>query len=251
MCAETTWRMPPAKLALGSDEVHVWQASLDVQAVLHARWQTTLSADELVRAQRFHSSIHRDRYIAGRGILRDLLARYLRTPARGFQFSLNAHGKPALAPGSEVADVRFNLSHSGDLALFAFTMSRDVGVDVECLRPLDRAMDLAERFFSPNEVEEIRTLPVEFQHQLFFQCWTRKEAYIKARGLGLSISLSSFSVPIDSHLNAYLPIVDHGDTEARRWRLRALKPSDGYVAAVATEGTDWSLDLWQFQSEDL
>jgi 4'-phosphopantetheinyl transferase len=234
-------------LALGSDEVHVWRARLDAEPASLARWRDTLSSDEKARADRFHSPVHGDQCIAGRGILRDLLARYVRIPAGNLQLSSNSHGKPFLVSGNGVADVRFNVSHSRNLALFAFALRREVGVDIECLRPAGREVELAERFFSPREVEGLRALPLDVQREAFFRCWTRKEAYIKARGVGLSMSLSSFAVPLDSNLHTYLPIMGLEDAEARQWRLRQLEPGEGYVAAVAKEGTNWPLGLWQYQ----
>jgi 4'-phosphopantetheinyl transferase len=247
MCAETTWRTPPAKSVLASDEVHVWRSTLDFDLPSLAHWRSTLSADELTRADRFHSSILRDRFIAGRGILRDLLSRYLGTPARDIQFCTNVHGKPALTPGSGWADVRFNLSHSHGLALFAFILGSEVGVDLESLRSSVRNIDLAERFFSAREIEALRALPPDSQHEMFFHCWTRKEAYIKARGVGLTLGLSSFAVSLDFNLNEYLPIFSLEDSDARRWRLRQVDPGGGFVGAVVAEGADWPLKLWEHE----
>ncbi len=247
MRAETTWRTPPAKLTLENDEVHVWRASLENDPPSLAHWLGTLSADERRRAERFHSSLHRDRFIAGRGILRDLLSRYLGTPAQDFQFCANTHGKPALVPASGASDVRFNLSHSRGLALFAFTLGCEVGVDLESLRSSVRDVDLAERFFSPREIEVLRALPPDSQHEMFFHCWTRKEAYIKARGVGLSLGLSNFAVSLDSDMKNYLPIASNEDAEAQRWNLRRLDPGEGFAGAVAAEGTDWPLKLWEYE----
>jgi 4'-phosphopantetheinyl transferase len=184
--------------------------------------------------------------MAGRGILREILARYLGTPSSDFRFCQNAHGKPALSPGSGLVDLRFNISHSHGLALFAFTLGREVGVDVEYILPSRSEGRLAERFFSPREVVALRSLPDSAQPEAFFHCWTRKEAYIKARGGGLSISLASFTVPIDSNLCTHLPITAHDGPEAGRWWLRPLAPGEGFVGAVAVEGADWSLGLWQW-----
>jgi 4'-phosphopantetheinyl transferase len=180
--------------------------------------------------------------------MRALLARYLRIPAGDIRFCLNAHGKPGLASGSGTADLRFNLSHSHGLALFALTLGREVGVDVELVRPTLREARLAERFFSPQEVAALRALPESAQREAFFHCWTRKEAYIKAQGEGLSIDLASFAVSLAPNHFAHLPIIGNDGPEAGRWWLRALVPGDGYVGAVAAEGADWSLTLWQWLS---
>jgi 4'-phosphopantetheinyl transferase len=130
------------------------------------------------------------------------------------------------------------------MALYAFTLGREVGVDVEFIRPLGRDLRLAERFFSPQEVKGLRALSPSALAEAFFHCWTRKEAYIKARGAGLSIGLSSFSVSLAADTLTHLPIIGHDGPEAGRWWLRALSPDEGYVGAVSAEGADWGLKLW-------
>jgi 4'-phosphopantetheinyl transferase len=173
----------------------------------------------------------------------------LGAPADDFRFCLNAHGKPALDVGGGTADLHFNVSHSNGLALFAFTLCGEVGVDVEYIRPSLREMDLAERFFSPQEVAALRAFPESSQREMFFRCWTRKEAYIKARGAGMSISLASFTVSLAPDTLTHLLITGHDGPEAGRWWLRTLAPGEGYVGAVAAEGTEWSLTLWQYEAE--
>jgi 4'-phosphopantetheinyl transferase len=143
-------------------------------------------------------------------------------------------------------DLRFNLSHSRGLGLFAFTLDREVGVDVEYIRPSRKELDLAERFFSPQEADALRVLPHSAQPEAFFRSWTRKEAYIKARGGGLSIDLASFAVSLAPDSLTHLPITGLDDPEAGRWWLRPVAPGEGYVGAVAAEGADWPLRLWQW-----
>jgi 4'-phosphopantetheinyl transferase len=121
-----------------------------------------------------------------------------------------------------------------------------VGVDLEYVRPSLTDDRLAERFFSAQEVTALRALPESAQTEAFFNCWTRKEAYIKARGRGLSISLASFAVSLAPAQLTNLPITGNDGPEAGRWSLRALAPGQGYVAAIAAEGADWSLALWQW-----
>ena len=246
MRVESLWQAAPAAHPLRPDEIQVWRAGLDVDPAVLAPWRETLSSEERARAGRFRFPIDRDRYTAGRGILRALLARYLGTPAGDFRFCLNAYGKPGLAAGSGAPELRFNLSHSHGLALFAFTLGREVGVDLELVRTTLRSDSLAERFFSPQEVAALRALPESAQKEAFFHCWTRKEAYIKARGAGLSINLASFSVSLGPNPVTHLPIIGNDGPEAGRWWLRALALGSGYVGAVAAEGADWSLTLWQW-----
>jgi 4'-phosphopantetheinyl transferase len=240
------WRPAPGRLAVPPGEVQVWRASLDVGPVELRRLGETLSADERARAQRFHLPHHRDRYTAAHGILRELIARYLGTAAGDFRFTLNAHGKPALGSGLETADLRFNLSHSHDLALFAFAWRCEVGVDVEYIRPAVGDKGLAERFFSLQEVAALRALPKDAQNEAFFNCWTRKEAYVKARGRGLSINLASFAVSLAPTQMTNVPIIGIDDYEAARWSFRSLAAGAGYAAAIVAEGTVWTLSLWQW-----
>ena len=241
-----SWQTVPEQFSLHPDEVHVWRAELDVGAFVLLRLRETLSADEQARAERFYSPVDRARYLAGRGILRALLARYLGTRAGDLRFCCNAHGKPALVPGSGTEDLRFNLSHSHRLALFAFAFRHEVGVDLEYVRPFLTNDRLAERFFSPQEVTALRALPESARTEAFFHCWTRKEAYIKARGKGLGLDLASFAVSLAPSQLTNLLITCNDGPEAGRWSLRALTPGDGYVAAIAAEGKDWSLALWQW-----
>ena len=243
---EPPWQTTPEPITLHPDEVHVWRADLEVSPAALLHMGKTLSADEQERAERFHSPVDRARYLAGRGILRALLARYLGTRAGDLRFCCNAHGKPALVPGSGTEDLRFNLSHSHRLALFAFAFRHEVGVDLEYVRPSLPDDRLAERFFSPQEVTRLRALPERAQTEAFFHCWTRKEAYIKARGEGLGIGLASFTVSLALGQLTDLLITNDDGLEAGRWSLRALAPGDGYVAAIAAEGKDSSLALWQW-----
>ena len=162
------------------------------------------------------------------------------------RFCRQPRGKPALAPGSGGEGLRFNLSHSESLALFAFALRREVGVDLEYVRPSLTNDRLAERFFSPQEVTVLRALPESARTEAFYHCWTRKEAYIKARGGGLSIALASFTVSLAPGQLTNLPITSNDCPEAGRWSLRALTPGDCYVAAIAAEGEDWSLAFWQW-----
>ena len=246
MCVEPPWRIAPGAHPLRSGEIQIWRARLDADPATLGSYRETLSAEEKARADRFRFPADRDRFTAGRGILRAILARYLGIPAGDLEFCMNAHGKPSLAPGSGTADVRFNLSHSHGLALFAFTLDHEVGVDVELVRTTLKYESLAERFFSPQEVAGLRARPGSAQKEAFFHCWTRKEAYIKALGAGLSIKLASFTVSLASDPVACLPIISGDGPEAGRWWLRSLAPGDGYVGAVAAEGVDWSLTLWQW-----
>ncbi len=246
MSVEAIWRTASGPMRLAPSQVHVWRAGLDVDTAALAAFIDTLSADELARAERFHSSVHRQRFIAAHGMLRTLLARYLSLSPGDFAFTLNSNGKPSLAPGSQATDLRFNISHSQNAALFALALGQEVGVDVEFIRPSKNESALVKRFFSPEEVRALESLTESDRPDAFFRCWTRKEAYIKARGGGLSIRLASFSVSLDVHAGRLLPIVCHDGSETERWWLHPLDPGNGFAGAVAAEGANWSVTLWDY-----
>jgi 4'-phosphopantetheinyl transferase len=223
----------PDTVKLNRGEVHVWFARLDRTPARVARMRTVLNPDEVARADRFYMDLHRNRFIAARALLRDLLAGYLAQPPAAIRFEYNQWGKPALAPGFGAGNLRFNLSHSQDLAMYAFALEREVGVDVEQIRGDIASEPIAENFFSAMEVETLRALPREHQAQGFFNCWTRKEAYVKARGLGFSIELKSFDVSLVPGEEAkILRSDDNGG-----WSLYSFEPAAGWVAALAMLGT--------------
>jgi 4'-phosphopantetheinyl transferase len=242
------WLLSPTGLTLARAEVHVWRTSLDPDPSSIAHLQHTLSADEVQRAARFHFPRDRRRFTVARGVLRDILGRYLGVPPSDIEFRYSAYGKPALADGFDTAAVQFNISHSHEMALFAVTRDREIGVDIEYLGREVRGEDIAERFFSVHERTVLRALPAVAKHQAFFNCWTRKEAYIKAHGEGLSLPLDQFDVSLAPGEPAALLATRSDPQEARRWSLQALDPGPDYVAALAVEGQGWELTCWQWSS---
>jgi 4'-phosphopantetheinyl transferase len=228
-------RRSPAT-ALGPDELHVWEAWLDRPRDAVERLRTTLSADERARAARFRFDRDRDRFVVGRGLLRRLLGSYLGTTAAEVSFVYGAHGKPLLAD----AGLWFNVSHSGAVALFAFSTAGEVGIDVELDAPEFARERIAERFFSPAEVTALRSLPPALQGRAFMACWTRKEAFIKARGDGMSLALDSFDVSLTPGSPAALLRTEWSTEEPGQWRLGDVSdPDRRYVAAVALRGDGW------------
>jgi len=181
-------------------------------------------------------------------VLRDILSCYLRVPPSELGFRYSAYGKPALADNFDAAGVRFNVSHSHEMALFAVTCGREVGVDIEYLGREVRGEEIAEHFFSTQERANLRALPAEMKHLGFFNCWTRKEAYIKAHGEGLSLPLDQFDVSLAPGEAAALLATRSDPREALRWSLQALTPGPGYVAALAVEGQGWQLTCWQWST---
>ena len=244
--ADSLWSPPPADLVLLSNEVHVWRVPLDLTASCVQRLQRVLSADEVARAARFYFHKDRQHFIVARGVLRTILGRYLGVEPRQLCFCYSYYGKPALLPTSGGARFRFNLSHSHQLALYAVTCGREVGIDIEYIRTDFVCKEIAAQFFSPRENVMLEALPAHLKHQAFFNCWTRKEAYIKAHGEGLSLPLDQFDVSLTPGEPAAL-LATRGDAhEASRWSLRELTPGPGYVGTLAVEGHDWHFTCWQW-----
>lgn len=237
---EATLRMP------ASDEVTVWCARLDQPASRVGSLRPVLAEDERARADRFHFEKDRTHFTVARATLRTILGGCLGIDPRQLQFSYSHYGKPSLATGSADDRLRFNVSHSGGMALFALSNNRELGVDIEFIRPDIEHDRIAERFFSPREVSVLLSLPEALRTEAFFNCWTRKEAYIKARGEGLSFPLDQFDVSLRPGEPAAL-LETLGDAgEAARWRLHAMDPREGYAAAIAVEGKDWRLNCWRW-----
>ena len=242
----STWCHPPEWLVVKREDVHVWRARLNQPASTVKSFRSILSPDELRRADSFYFEKDRTRFIVARAVLRTILSRYLGVPPRAVRFCYGRHGKPALAEESGGNGLRFNMSHSHELALYAVARDREVGIDLEYIRQDFASQEIARHFFSPREVSTLCALPASMQARAFFNCWTRKEAYIKARGQGLALPLHQFDVSLSPGEPAELLSSRENPQEASRWTLRELAPGDGYVAALAVEGHDWRLNCWQF-----
>ena len=240
-----SWHSPPHTPILGNDEIHVWRASLDLPVLQSRSLLLTLAAEELRRAERYRFQEDREHFIIARGLLRTILGGYLDIEPGELQFHYNPNGKPALdgVPGGDT--LHFNLSHSHGLALFAVTHGRDIGVDLEHIRPHFDEDQIAERFFSFQEVAALHALPRSMQKEAFFACWTRKEAYIKGTGQGLSLPLDQFDVSVVPGEPAALISTRWDPQEASRWSLQELNPGTGYVGALAVAGHGWRLKCWQ------
>lgn len=250
MKPEKEWGAPPPELSLEDTAVHLWRVNLARPEETVAAFHHLLAPDERERAARFHFPRRRNRYIVSRSALRDLIGRYLERPPASIQFRYGEHGKPALAAAMDAPDFRFNVTHSQTLALIAFTRGRAIGVDVEFARRLDDALAIAERHFSPREFAQFRRLPPQQRVEAFFNCWTRKEAFIKAIGEGLSHPLDTFDVSFAPGETAVLRQVDGSPAKAARWRLESLAPAPGYIAALLVEGHDWRLHRFAYDVSD-
>lgn len=239
---------PPSALALAADEIHVWLAPLEQPVECVQQFLTTLAPDERERAARFYFEKDRRHFIVARGILRALLGGYLQVPASSLHFTYNPYGKPILDLPDRSPALSFNLSHSHEMALYAFTYGREIGADIEYMRPLafDEYLQLAQHHFSPRECATLRALPAAERKQAFFNCWTRKEAYIKARGKGLSLPLDSFDVSLAPNEPAELLASREAPYTVTDWTLRALTVPNEYAAALMAEGRSWHVRYWKW-----
>ena len=249
MSAPIEWLPTSERTELGSDAIHVWRAPLAVDLAMLQNLGNTLADNERARAERFVFQEDRNRFIAARGILRDLLGRYLRCEPRNIEFVYGVRGKPAVASASSQPPIRFNLSHSHGLAVVAIGREREVGIDLELVRPGFAGEEIAKRYFSAKEFAELSRLPVELRTEGFFLCWTRKEAYIKARGDGLYIPLDSFDVSLTPGKPATLSSADES-----QWSIESFVPSlvsePGYEAAVVGQGKDWTVCYFEWKKSD-
>lgn len=244
-----SWQKGPVSPVLWPNEVHVWRARLDVPWPKF--FELSLAEDDRERAARFKFEGDRHRFITARACLRTILGRYLKTNAAGLQFELGTFGKPSLTQRQNTIDLRFNLSHSHQLALIAISRGREVGVDVEFMRADFANDEVAAHFFSPTEVKQLVLTPAESKTRSFFNCWTRKEAYIKARGEGLSHPLDQFDVSLAPDAPAELLGSRVDPAEVSRWCFEDLSPHPAYAAALTVEGNLSRLLLWDFQGNTI
>jgi 4'-phosphopantetheinyl transferase len=243
---EPAWPEQPNHPRLNANEVHVWSVSLDQAQSQMANAAATLCPEEQARARRFHFERDRNRFVVARGSLRLLLGRYLRVSPSEIIFDYSARGKPSLANTSGRGSVHFNLAHSGGLALIAVMRVAELGVDVEQSRLVEDAGAIAQRFFSARESAILRSLAPPEMQAVFFNLWTRKEAWLKATGEGIGESLNQVEVSCLSNEPTRV-ISLFGDAEAaREWRLIHLTPANGYVGALAIRAPEIELKRWHF-----
>lgn len=240
------WRRGVPWELLSSNEVHVWRVFINTTNFQSKSLLETLSADELTRAEQFHFKKDQRRFIMARGILRNILGHYLQRKPSEISFEYTSHGKPVLATDDGCDILSFNLSHSGEIALYAVTRNRKIGIDVEHIRDNYDVGQIAQRFFSAGEVSSLYKIHKQKQPGVFFQYWTRKEAFIKATGKGVSFPMEQCDVSL---INGKIlsPIRLLGDNrETSCWYGLDLFPGHGYVAAIAVERDDWHLSCWDY-----
>jgi 4'-phosphopantetheinyl transferase len=246
---EPVWTRLSGAYVLPKDEVHVWRTSLDMSRSGIAKLREFLSAEERERADRFHHEVDGRRCVIGRGLLRLLLGSILELPADQLRFEYHQFGKPNLI-AAQGFPLQFNVSHAGELILVAVTAGRAVGVDVERIRTDLAIGSLAAQLFSAEEYKGFASLKGHMQCEAFFAYWTRREAYLKARGVGLSSPFDQFSVSFLPGEEPRLLKTRPDPTEALRWTLRTLDLGRDYVAALAVAGLGWKLRCLDWQPSD-
>lgn len=240
-----SWLTADATPPLAENEVHVWRIPLHADPVQQVRLARDLSPNERDRAGRFLSAEHGSRFLVGRALVRRLLAGYVGRSAEGLQFSYGPLGKPALASGSRPDDLRFNFSNSGDLGLLAVTRACELGVDLERERKLHDLLGLARRYFAESEWLHISALAGQEQITAFLRCWTRKEAYLKAVGKGLTYSLRKVELRLGNDPFPAFEAIDGDPQEAAAWSLVDLLPAQRFYGALAMRRPIGRLQLLQ------
>jgi 4'-phosphopantetheinyl transferase len=226
---------------LSDNELHVWRASSDLPPAVRERFQSTLNSDEKKRAERFVIPQACERFVAARGILRELLGAYLELQAEKVALSYGPEGKPSLSPRHN-SKICFNVSHSHGMCLFAFAKDHEIGVDIEYVKREFRGMEIASHFFSEGEIAALTKLPPDQTDEAFFGCWTRKEAYVKAHGQGLSIPLGNFTVEFTKSKQVLR------DEAGARWSCYALEAASGFAGAVVAEGENWDVKYLEWSA---
>jgi 4'-phosphopantetheinyl transferase len=230
---------------IASGEMHIWRYSLELSPE-HAREAgSLLSHDELERAARFHFPIHRNRYIAGRSQLRKILGGYLKIAPASLDFAYSEFGKPAVPTAQNPASIAFNVSHSEGLCVLAVSRIQPLGIDIERIRRDFGGEEVAQANFAPAEFRELLSLPADIRAQAFFNCWTRKEAYVKALGAGLQIPLDSFEVSLrPGDPPRFLRGAGAG------WNLLSFVAAEGFQGAVAYRGVEARVNFYDASRQD-
>jgi 4'-phosphopantetheinyl transferase len=238
------WRKAPVELTHPSDRVDVWKVWLDSAELSSEALPGILAPDEVERARRFHFDRDRIRFIACRTALRTILARYLQMSPIEIRFRYESKGKPEIADAQNSYSLRFNLSHSSGLAVIAVSSGSAVGVDIERFDRKIDCLEIARRFFSMRERQALLAIPASGRQRAFFACWTRKEAFLKATGEGISFGLAEFSVSVAPDVP---PLIEEAQADPKavlRWSLTNLRPGDGYVGTLAFEAAPCVVERW-------
>ena len=224
-----------------SNEVHVWRVFIGEAMTGIKGLREILSAGEMARARSFHFEKDRNRFVVARGMLRRILGCYLGKKPQDLRFDYTRYGKPFLATAPGTTALYFNLSHSAEIVLYAFSRSGDTGIDTECIRGDIAYKEIAQRFFTPGEINVLEQTTETQQPRLFYQYWTRKEAFLKAVGKGVSFPMEQCDVSMaDGRVLSPVRLLSDANVISC-WHVQDIFPADGYAAAIALDGADWSI----------
>ena len=240
------WNSAGEKLILPNNEVHLWSASVQENISYLNTYRHILSLEEKQRAERFKFKRDQDRFIIAHVLLRLVLSRYIKITPQAIAYSSNSFGKPNLKGCSDIETINFNMSHSNDHVLIAVANNLAVGVDIEWVRPIENANQIVETFFSAKEKVQFQSLSDHLKTEAFYSCWTRKEAFIKALGVGISLPLNQFSVSFLPGEPADLLEVPTTIEQPEFWTLEEFQVREGYVAAIAAQGTGLKFCYWKW-----
>jgi 4'-phosphopantetheinyl transferase len=231
--------LPQSCSEIGASEIHVWLIDLDIPEDLVEQLRCLLSSEELERERRFHFQADGRHFVVSHGMLRTILGGYVNQRPEELRFHFEEHGKPYLEPSANFGRISFNMAHSNELALVGVCRRSRIGVDIEYKDPRHATVEIARRHFAREELAAFAALPVSAQAEAFFTTWTRKEAYIKARGEGVFLGLDSFAIVSDAEARPVLVRTSHHDG-LQSWHFRDFCLHEHYAAALAVEGSrDW------------
>ena len=240
------WKKPPVKLSLSEKHIDIWRTSLDLPQRQIDEYKSLLAPDEIERADRFKVKRKYREYLISRGLLRRVLGHALRIDPAGLEFEYSEHDKPFLDLIHKGRPVTFNVSHTHEQTLIAVTLEHALGIDIEHVRHDVQFRQLARRFFSAQEARELETYTEAGIPRAFFACWTRKEAFVKALGDGISFGLNEFSVAVDPFADD-VALTTHWDPEeAGNWSLTNIRTDPDYIAALAVAGQGFKIRYWEF-----
>jgi len=244
MAYDCSWSPPPSDLMLADDEVHLWRAWVGQPTVRLRLLYRILSVNERNRAGRFRFDLDRNRFIARRGLLRVILGRYLDLKPASIRFGYGPNGKPFLDEACNPDELTFNLSHSEELAIYAISRKRKIGVDVERLRPIPESDKIVADLYSSTACR------LGERAEAFLDWWTRHEAYLKASGNGLSRRMGSTEDSVLEKPPSRSIAPDRASAETIEWSWQTFTPAPGHIATIVVEGTDWRLSCWEWREDD-
>jgi 4'-phosphopantetheinyl transferase len=240
------WRLAPDSIEQMEHVINVYRIMLDISDGDIEDMARLLAPEERQRADRFKFPKHRARFIACRAQLRLVLAGFNQLPPDSLVFTYNQFGKPSLTNACGGSSIQFNVTHSHDLGLIAVTTGMQVGIDIERIRPDIDFRHISRQFFAKGEVKSLMSLPPEQQVEAFYTCWTRKEAFLKARGEGLTIPLDHFEVSLKPDEPPRLLHSSPTIQGLADWTFSDIKPGTGYTASLAVNRRDWQFNCWQW-----